>query len=308
MATANDQNVFSSSWKDSDIVLVVEDQEIHVHKWILASQSPVFKAMFDEECLLDKITLKDTDFMLMVQFLKLLYPWSMVGEDKAVSDDKNLFLVLALAEKYECVNLIQQCINKVKITPESALQILPYAVKYHHQVLPALYDVINWGASTSQLETLLPRVENKETSDTMLLTKCRFLETSVVKMQDAMMSLISDFLTQRMKLDRTKRSLDRAKGFIEESKKRNKKYLSSSHCHGPSPSDTTLKTKADSRCCHSIGVREIKGTKKCLNCKEKYKEKFLAPILNAGGSKSTQNYFKMLETGDDVASAAKQQK
>ena len=77
MATENDQNVFASPWNDSDIVLVVEDQELHVHKWILTSQSPVFKAMFDghfQEANQDKITLEEKDLQSMIQFLKLLYP------------------------------------------------------------------------------------------------------------------------------------------------------------------------------------------------------------------------------------------
>ena len=65
------------------IVLVVEDQELHVHKWILKSHSPVFKAMFEgnfQEAGQDTITLKEKEYKSMVQFLKILYPSTMFAE------------------------------------------------------------------------------------------------------------------------------------------------------------------------------------------------------------------------------------
>ena len=105
MATKNDKNVFASPWNDSDMVLVVEDQELHVHKWILKSQSPVFKAMLDghfQEASQDKITLKEKEYKSMVQFLKLLYPSSMFGGTKSPLDDERRLSILALAEEYQC--------------------------------------------------------------------------------------------------------------------------------------------------------------------------------------------------------------
>ena len=79
------QNVFASPWDGSDMMLIVEDHELHVHKWILSSQSPVFKAMFNghfKEASQDKVTLKEKEFKSMIDFLKLLYPSSMFGEPK----------------------------------------------------------------------------------------------------------------------------------------------------------------------------------------------------------------------------------
>ncbi len=118
------------------MVLVVEDQELHVHKSILTSQSPVFKAMFDghfREASEHKITLKEKDSQSMVQFLKLLYPWSMFREADSPLDDKSRLSIMALAEEYQCVKLIQQCIDAAEITPENVLQILPYAITYYQQ-------------------------------------------------------------------------------------------------------------------------------------------------------------------------------
>ena len=296
MATNNDENVFASPWNDSDMVLVVEDQELHVHKSILTLHSPVFKAMFDghfREASEDKITLKEKDLQSMVQFLKELYPSSMFGEVRAPLDDESRLSILALAEDYQCVKLIKLCINEAKITRENVLRILPYAVKYHQAALPRVYDVINWGASTARLEKLLPEIEVKETSNTMLLTKCRFLESSVVKIQDAIVRLISDFLTQ-------KKSLDDAKTEIENLQQ---KTTTSYSTHGYT--DTSKITTGDSRCPHSVGVREISKINNCPHCKEKYEEKFLTPIPSCRNN--TENFFEMLKSGDDVATAVKGQ-
>ena len=329
MARENDQNVFSLPWNDSDVVLLVEDQELHVHKWILTSQSPVFKAMLDGhfiEASQDEIILKDKDPKAMIEFLKLLYPWSMFEEDKLSLDDENFLSVLALADEYQCVNLIKRCINNVKITSNNVLQILPFAVKYHQTVLPEIYEVINWGASTAKLETVLPNVENKETSDKILLTKCRFLETGVIKMQDALLSLLCDFLMRGKELEDTKTSLKNTEKPLADARilmqrLRNNPTVPLAFTGGPyvgssggglqNPPhivpDNTLETTSDSRCPHSVGVREIKKTKGCLNCKEKYKQKFLAFIPSCKNSEDTKNYFEMLESADDVATAVNNQ-
>ena len=310
MATNDEENVFSSPWNDSDMVLVVEDQELHVHKWILKSHSPVFKAMFDghfHEAGKDKITLKEKNFKSMVQFLKILYPSSMFGEARAPLDDYSRLSILALAEEYQCMNLIKLCIDEAKITAENVLQILPFAVKYHQPALPRMYEIINWSAPTSTLEKVLQEIEVKETSDTMLLTKCRFLESAVVKMQDAIVSIISDFVQQKKMADDTKTSFQNS---IENARRKMLDLGIKAHQiprfgYGYQVSDTLEKTASDYRCSHSIGVREISAAKSCQYCEQKYKEKFLAPISSC---RNTQNSFDMLQNGNDVATAVKRQR
>jgi hypothetical protein len=323
MAITNDKNVFASQWNDSDMVLIVQDQELHVHKWILKSQSPVFKAMFDghfQEASQARITLKEKDFQSMVRFLKVLYPSSMFGESKSPLDEECRLSILALAEEYQCVNLIRQCIDEVKITPKNALQILPYAVKYHHTALPTIYDVINWSAPTTKLEKIVPEIESKEKSNTMLLTKCRFLESAVIKMQDAIISLIGDFLTQKKSADDAKNSLSSTKKSLDDATKKindlqphvrkggynapNRGYLSYGIPNAKQAYHDATNTTADYRCSHSVGVREISKTKSCIHCKEKYNEKFLVPIPSY---QNKQTFFSMLQSGDDVATAAKDQ-
>ena len=284
MATKIDENVFASPWNDSDLVLVVEDQELHVHRLILTLLSPVFKAMLDghfKEASEDKITLEGKSLDSMTLFLKVLYPPSMFEKSKATLNNESRLSVMALAEEYQCVNLIKHCIDEAEITPENVLQILPYVVKYQQTALPRMYNVINWSAPTSKLEEVLATLENKEIFIQMLLNKCRFLESSVVQMQDALFSLTRDCLAEIKKSSGVNKS--RSAGMISV---RNAQT-----------------TACDSRCDHELGVREINEAKNCPHCKEKYKEKFLAPIPCC--QRNTQHYFDMFRKGDDVATAFK---
>ena len=282
MATNDEETVFSSPWNDSDIVLIVEDQELHVHKWILKSHSPVFKAMFDghfQEVGQDKIPLKEKEYKSMVQFLKILYPSSMFGEKRVNLDDKSLLSVLALADEYQCINLIKQCINEAKITSEIVMEILPYVAKYHQTALPKLCDVINSGVPTSKLDGVLPTLESKETSIKLLLTKCHFLESGIVEMQDAMISMVCNILDLKKNLSvQGKPSMLFFGGSCDED------------------------TKLDPRCPHSVGAREICKAKSCVHCKENYKEKFIFPIPSC---QNTQDFFNMLQRGDDISTAVK---
>ena len=289
------------------MVLVVEDQELHVHKSILTLHSPVFKAMFDghfREASEDKITLKEKNFQSMVQFIKVLYPSSKFRQAKSPLDDKSRLSIMALADEYQCVDLIQQCIDEIKITRENVLQILPYAVKYHQTALPRIYRVINKSAPTTKLAKVLPEIEVKEISNTMLLTKCRFLESAVVEMQDVIVGLISDFITQKKSLDdATKRirNIQTSENILSYSLP-----CVTRHTKGTSANaDTSKVTTDDSRCSHKVGIGEITKIKSCPHCKEKYKEKFLAPIPSFG---NTQFFFNMLQRGGDVATAVKEQK
>jgi hypothetical protein len=306
MAAENDKNVFASPWNSSDMVLVVEDQELHVHKWILITHSPVFKAMLEghfQEASQDKITLKEKDLQSMEQFLKILYPSSMFGEARKPLDDKSRLSILALAEEYQCVNLIKLCIDEVKLTRENVLQILPYAVKYHQEALPEMFKVINWSASASKLEEVLPNLESKEisSSNKMLLSKCRFLESGIVQMQDAIISLICDLLWQKKIAANAKMSLKKIKDDHEKGT-----------CPGvlapmAGPVYTNWKTTADSLCLHSISIREINKTS-CVKCKKKYKDTFIAPIPSCQRVQSVQKFFNMLLMGDAINYAVKEQK
>ena len=305
METKKDDNVFASPWNGTDMVLVIEDQELHVHKWILITHSPVFKAMLEghfQEANQDKITLKEKNYESMVQFLKILYPSSMFGEARQPLNDQTRLSIMELAEEYQCVNLIKLCIDEAKITRENVLEILPYAVKYHEAALPEIFKITNWSASASKLEEILPSLEGKSisSSNKMLLTKCRFLESKVAQTQDALISLMHDTLLQKKITDNARRSLKRIK---EDHDKGN--------CSGSVDVAQggfmffDQETTPDSRCNHRVNMREINKLKGCVNCKKKYKEKFIAPIPSCS---KAQGFLNMLLINDEIDTHVKEQK
>ena len=303
METKKDDNVFASPWNDSDMILVVEDQELHVHKWILITHSPVFKAMLEghfQEASQDKITLKEKNYESMVEFLKILYPSSMFGEARQPLNDKTRLSIMELAEEYQCVNLIKLCIDEAKITRENVLEILPYAVKYHEAALPEMFKITDWSASTSKLEEILPNLEGKSisSSNKMLLTKCRFLESRVAQTQDALISLMLDFLLQKKKTDDAKRYLKKLQDDHDQG-----------NCSGsvdPVPiSLYKAETSPGNGCSHSVPIRKLNEIKGCVNCKKKYKEKFIAPIPSCT---KAQAFLIMLLLNDEIDAHVKEQK
>ena len=60
----------------------------------------------------------------------------MFEESRSPLNDESPLSVMVLADEYQCVNLIKQCINETEITPGNVLEILLYAVKYHQTSLP----------------------------------------------------------------------------------------------------------------------------------------------------------------------------
>ena len=303
MATKTDETLFAEPWNGSDMVLLVEEKEIHVHKCILIMQSPVFKAMFDghfKEAGQNKITLEEKNFQSMVQFLKALYPPSMIETAKSPLNDSTRLSIMALAEEYQCVNLIKQYMNDFEITPHIATQLFPYAVKYDQSVLTKLNDVLNWGASTARLENeVLPKLENKEPFIKTILTKCRFLENSVVEMQSTLVSLISGFLEKKTKLAEAELALQNMNGQGKKVIMHNPhSSLIFSGLKSTNTSSLNLTTEANSRCPHRVHITNISQTKGCVHCKENYKEKFLVGVPNSG-----HDLFNMLQRGDDIATA-----
>ena len=163
-----------------------------------------------------------------------------------------------------------------------------------------MYEVINWSAPTSKLE-VLSTLENKETLVKLLFTKCRFFESSIVEMRNAMFSLMLGCLREKKKAENAYQSMQTLQT-------NNPKMIFSgrSTCYPAGQldyyaEDELQKTASDSRCAHVIKYREINKAKGCPHCKEKYKEKFLGPIYTFRNS--TQHYFDIFQRGNDIATA-----
>ena len=273
MTTKERTKNFASPWNNSDMVLVVEGKELYVHKWILTSQSPVLKAMLEghfQEASQHKITLKEKKFKSMQMFLKLLYPCCMLGEARTPLGGENLLSILALADEYQCVNVIKQCIDEVQITPEFVLQLLPYAIKYHTSFVPKLYEIINWSAPTAKLEKFIIPEQSSDVSIKMLLAKCRFLESALVERHQIMISLIKDVFEIRIGRGRS---------------------------YGQS-------ARSCQQCPHHLSPEHIGAVKKCEKCLESYKQKYIATLPSCSGAKS-DTLMEMLKQDDEIANAVK---
>ena len=245
---ASQSKVFSTPWKKSDVVLVVHGKEFHVHRSILTMQSPVFEAMLDghfKEATQKKITLKGKTSQDMLQFLKLLYPPNMLNEPLVSFTDEKVFKMLALADEYQAENVIKQCLQETKITPENALKIRPYAVKYNKSVLGKcneVNEVIKRNIATSEIKKEFISGQDKELLEELLVTKCHFLESVVVDAYD----LLKDMLEKTLVSEEDKIS---------------------------------MKMDSDYCCGHKVAVSDFKTTRNCQHCLHAYKKSFIDKAL-----------------------------
>ena len=98
---------FSQPWEQSDLVLLVEGQRLHVHRLILSMSSPVFKKMFYEdlkEKTEQEIPLPDKKFLEVREMLLMIYPTT----QKSVNES-NCYFLLALAHEYQISTVIDKC-------------------------------------------------------------------------------------------------------------------------------------------------------------------------------------------------------
>ena len=130
---------YAEAWDESDIVLVVEDTELHVHYQILKFNSPVFSAMFSSKFIEAKerrVELPGKEIKYFIVFLDLLYPLS-PGYD-VTTDMEVLEKVLKYADEYQ--------VNVVKLHVDSAIAMKIYA---HADVI-----------QDKMLETYVPYIPN----------------------------------------------------------------------------------------------------------------------------------------------------
>ncbi|XP_078344085.1 BTB and MATH domain-containing protein 36-like [Oculina patagonica] len=98
---------FSKPWEQSDVVLLVEGQQFHVHRLILAMSSPVFSRMFSSDFKeedADEISLPEKKAAEIREMLLVIYP----SFGKRV-DDTNFQLLLPLAQEYQMKVLTEKC-------------------------------------------------------------------------------------------------------------------------------------------------------------------------------------------------------
>ena len=76
-AAMDEKHEFSCPWDDSDLILIVENQRLHVHRFILKMASPVFKAMLSsdfKEKNENELSLPGKHANQIVDLLRQIYP------------------------------------------------------------------------------------------------------------------------------------------------------------------------------------------------------------------------------------------
>ena len=112
MDTSADQPDFSKPWMHSDVVLDVEGQMIHVHRFVLAMWSPVFKKMFTSEFSKEKnlypVRLPGKNASAIKELLLIIYPTVSEKGWKTVTNENYHFL-FELADEYQMDAMKQKC-------------------------------------------------------------------------------------------------------------------------------------------------------------------------------------------------------
>lgn len=71
------QNSFSQPWNNSDAVLLVEEENLHVHTSIMSLASPVFDRMFNsqfKESATKEVNLVGKKYIHIKAMLEIIYP------------------------------------------------------------------------------------------------------------------------------------------------------------------------------------------------------------------------------------------
>ena len=133
----------------SDIKFVFPDhdkQSIPAHKYVLATSSPVFFAMFYGELRETKetIEIRESDPDIFLQFLCFLY-----CDEVTYQDENNAIQLWYLADKYDVSSLVTKCLDFLDgaIKPLNAFDIIPHARKLNTEKLEeSCWEVIDYNA------------------------------------------------------------------------------------------------------------------------------------------------------------------
>ncbi|KAK0161730.1 hypothetical protein PV327_008148 [Microctonus hyperodae] len=109
----------------SDVMIVIDEKEILLHKIILAAYSPVFSAMIKSditESSNKRIVLTDIEVEIMENVIEFMY----TGTINPVPEYDVLFSIMKAADKYKILGLKEFCERKLseKITLENVFEIL----------------------------------------------------------------------------------------------------------------------------------------------------------------------------------------
>ena len=186
---------FTKPWNDSDIILVVQSWELHVHKSILSLQSPVFKAMFNgqfKEATAERVVLEGKNHKWVLQFLQLLYPPNMIKDSRVVITDVNVLEILKLADEYQAVNVVSQCLAEITLTKANVMQLLPYAIRYDQSAVKRLKEKIDRNVPVKTLGEFSQDLPDSKVAQELLVSKGCHLERVLRRSWSIIKSLLSN--------------------------------------------------------------------------------------------------------------------
>uniref|UniRef100_A0A914PWH6 BTB domain-containing protein n=1 Tax=Panagrolaimus davidi TaxID=227884 RepID=A0A914PWH6_9BILA len=150
-------------WKDyenKDFAISVDEKEIKVHKWVLCSQSDVFRAMFNskmKESIENKVEIKDFSFDVVETAVKMIYNCNF--ETSLSTDDQMSLLqffdkynIQSLKEKVE-LQLITQ-ISAANVCRLANASILSNSFELKKECIEFLMDPFASKTSLSDVEIL----------------------------------------------------------------------------------------------------------------------------------------------------------
>ena len=179
---------FSQPSTFSDVVLVVEDKKLHVHRAVLALCSPVFKKMFTSEFQekgKNEISLPGKKADEIIQLLQIVYP-SVSKKPTDQIKEGNCRFLLRLADEYQMEAIVQRCedyiVSLLKRSKKGIVEELVFAQTYNLQKLKKAsiemagnlnlrelkqdksYDKINAENLQGILEAIIVRLEKELSS------------------------------------------------------------------------------------------------------------------------------------------------
>ncbi|XP_008552120.1 TD and POZ domain-containing protein 4 [Microplitis demolitor] len=104
----DDWKIFYLDRTLSDVVLIIDEEEIPAHKFVLAAHSPVFLAMFQsnmKEARENSITIENIEIDVMKEVLKFMY----TGETSAEDNYELALKLLDVTDRYQIIKLKNFC-------------------------------------------------------------------------------------------------------------------------------------------------------------------------------------------------------
>lgn len=174
---------FSEQWEDSDVILVVENEQFHVHRLILSLNSPVFKAMFKsqfKEATANEILLPGKKSNEMLDFLTKVYRPHHTKRELQITME-NVEHLLLLSDEYQVTEpIFKPCVKFLDEEPktmENVIKILSLAELYNLEKVRQDCNDLLKGMS---LETLSDTVQfqsiDRDKLQHLLTQRIEFLE------------------------------------------------------------------------------------------------------------------------------------